>query len=152
MNATAEKVHKVPFTADELIRQINDDVASRAGDLTEAASLLAKAVTNRHKHLLLDVCELAIGNWEPRATSKAKSVPTEAEKIARGLELQARRVRQAAQVDQAAEKRVIMRLAANATQHDLWKLGHKYGKRNGRKLIWGLFSAEELADAGIVKA
>jgi hypothetical protein len=122
-------------TANLYDRVVNGERATQTQPRTNGAA----AVT----HVSVTTAASAAATAQP-----TRAQPTLAEIAARV----ARRADLAAQVDKAAERRVIARFADDTTQHDLWKIGSKFGKKNSYKNIWTLFSEIELAKEGILRA
>jgi hypothetical protein len=142
-----EEIYHFPPTPLELLSRIME-----AADEDTPQDELDQRFMEELAHRNPQTFRKLIQEWrELGGTEPPKKPLSPAEKRARRLEQEARRVRLAEQVDAAAEKRAFARLSATATQHDLWEMNHKFGKKGSTKIIWDIFTESELAKEGIFR-
>lgn len=155
--SAAEKIHQLPQTVSDLAFQICGEVSESGGDTEELISRLVKELTGRRRAMLPQLIRdwwetLTPGTPRRKAATPNKPKSERLAKMQRAAARLQRQIEREAEAVELVEKRAIARFAANATRHDLWKIGNKFGKKNCRTVIWKAFSERDLATAGIIKA
>jgi hypothetical protein len=165
MPATA-KVTKLAMTPREIAQQIADEVFERAGGtVDDVVSRLVKEFTGRRRTQLPALIEDWFATFDqPRHIAEPikqtkKAVPTDLEKEAQRLERQAHRIRLAAQVNEAVERRVLMsyvmpngKVLGKCTRDYVARVGgafSKLGKLGDKKLIEQVYTERDLEKAKI---
>ena len=122
------------------------DVMHRTFDSEVKKSGLQRSANFELFDLML---RMVCGKPQPKPSLVATD-PTEKE--ARRLELMAKRLRREKEAVALVEKRFALRIAADCTMHELWKMGgaaQKLGKRGDKRLVKNVLSEAQLEKAGI---